>query len=300
MRFAKKHWYIAAFIVALMALALGLRLWRFATPRSNPTPPAASRSLDDAQARLETIAANSDLLTLETLGTVQYDNTAYPIPRFVYSPAGSVQNRILLVAGVHGNEPAGPEALMRFAEDLANGDAVHPGVVFDIVPILNPWGWVHRKRRNGAQQDLNRDFNSFKAPESVLIRDFYQRHAYDAIIDFHEDSHTRGFYYYRLANPDFALCRHIIDRVREAGHPIEDGRVMKIFRARDGVITSGMNSLRLARLIRQFSMTNYFRIEGSPNVFLFETPSKQPFENRVAMHRAALDALIDKVYGDHP
>lgn len=295
MRFMKRHWYIAAFVVALMALALGLRLWRHATPRSNPAPPAATRSLDEAQARLETIAANSDLLSLDILGTVQYDNTAYPIPRLAYAPEDDVHHRILLVAGVHGNEPAGPEALMRFVEDLAKGDAAYTGVAFDIVPILNPWGWVHRKRRNGAQQDLNRDFNSFKAPESRLIREFYQRHRYDAIIDFHEDSHTTGFYYYRLANPDFALCRYIIDHVREAGHPIEDGRVMKIFRARDGIITSGMNSLRLARLIRQFSMTNYFRIEGSPNVFLFETPSKQPFETRVAMHRTALDALLAKV-----
>jgi murein peptide amidase A len=295
MRLMKKHWYIAAFVVALMALALGLRLWRHATPRSNPAPPAAARSLDEAHTRLETIAANSGLLTLETLDTVHYDNTAYPIPRLAYCPEGDTRYRILLVAGVHGNEPAGPEALMRFVADLAKGDAAYPGVVFDIVPILNPWGWVHRKRRNGAQQDLNRDFNSFKARESVLIRDLYARNTYDAIIDFHEDGHTTGFYYYRLANPDFALCRHIIDRVREAGHPIEDGRVMKIFRARDGVITSGMNSLRLARLIRQFSMTNYFRIEGSPNVFLFETPSKQPFETRVAMHRAALDGLLEKV-----
>lgn len=295
MRFMKKRWYITALVVALMALALGLRLWRYTTPRSNTTPPVAARSLEEALTRLETIAASSDLLSLEILDTVHYDNTAYPIPRLAYSPEDNARYRILLVAGVHGNEPAGPEALMRFVEDLAKGDALYPGVAFDIVPILNPWGWVHRKRRNGAQQDLNRDFNSFKAPESQLIRDFYVRHSYEAIIDLHEDGHTTGFYYYRLANPDFGLCRHIIDRVREAGHPIEDGRVMKIFRARDGIITSGMWSLHLARAIRQFSMTNYFRIEGSPNVFLFETPSKQPFETRVSMHRSALEALLEKV-----
>ena len=70
------------------------------------------------------------------------------------------------------------------------------------------------------------------------------------------------------------------------------GRVSKIFQARDGVISCALWSLRLARAIRQLSMSNYCRLQGCPQSFLFETPSRLPLDTRVAMHRIALDALL--------
>jgi hypothetical protein len=214
-----------------------------------------------------------------------------PLWLLSHAPEGEPKHRVLLTGCMHGNEPASARFLLQFCETLRQPDA-YPGVAFDIVPLVNPWGWERNTRRNAEHKDLNRDFNSFKARESVLMRDLFKKSKYDLIIDFHEDSGSKGFYFYRLANPDEALCKKIIAQEKADGHSIHSGRIMTIFKARDGIITSGKWDLILARTVRQFSMTNYFRLEGCPKVFLFETPSQLPMKERMEMDRTGLDVLL--------
>ncbi len=291
----KKAILICIVCAVLLAAAGGVVYWRVSVSRSTAGKPQAARSFDALQDRMDAVAAKSDKITIHMIGDVHTDDGAWPIQMFSFTPENPVQCRVLLSAGVHGNEPAGVECLLQFAEALSQNPDRYPGITFDIVPLVNPWGWIHRRRRNADNRDLNRDFASFHARESAIMRDLRRRNAYDLMVDLHEDSHVGGFYFYRLAHPDAALCRHIIAAVRDAGHPIHNGRVSKIFRARDGVITCPLWSLRLARMARQLSMSNYFRLEGCPQAFLFETPSRLPLDTRVAMHRVALAALLERV-----
>lgn len=272
----------------------GFLTWRAAFPEKSAGAPEAHRSFDALQARMDAAAAASPAMTLRSLGTVHSSAGGWPLLMLSIAPEGPAQTRALLCAGVHGNEPAGVECLLQFAETFAEMAAQYPGMAFDIVPLVNPWGWIHRRRRNAEGRDLNRDFASFRAQESILMRELCRQNNYDLMVDLHEDSHVGGFYLYRLANPDAAQCRRIIAAVRATEHPIHTGRVSHVFLARNGVITCDLWSLRLARATRQLSMNNYFRLEGCPRVFLFETPSKQPLDKRTAMHRAALHALLDQ------
>ncbi|HEX72889.1 MAG TPA: DUF2817 domain-containing protein, partial [Candidatus Hydrogenedentes bacterium] len=247
----KKAALICICCAVLLAVAGGVVHWRISVSRNTGGKPQAARSFAARQSRMEAVAATSDSMTLQTLGEVRTGDGAWPIQMLSFTPEEPVQWRVLLSAGVHGNEPAGVECLLQFAEALSGKADVYPAIVFDIVPLVNPWGWIHRRRRNADNRDLNRDFASFHAQESAIMRDLCRRNAYDLMVDLHEDSHVAGFYFYRLAHQDAALCRRIIAAVRDAGHPIHDGRVSKIFRARDGVITCPLWSLRLARIARQ-------------------------------------------------
>lgn len=281
-------------LLAMIAVIAGAAAWYLLRIRETGGNPKQVRSLASLEGRMESLAA-SGILTLEVPGTVSYADTAYPIRMLSRHIAGGPGVNVLLTGGIHGNEPAGTEFLLQFAETLSKAPAAWPDIHFDIIPVVNPWGWVHATRRNGAGCDLNREFASFKAPESVLMQKVFKRKHYDLIVDFHEDGHVGGFYFYRLANPDEVLCRSMIESVRNTGNPVYDGRVMKIFRARDGIITSPLWSLKLARTIRQLSMSNYFRLEGCPHAFLFESPKRLPLETRVSMHGNALKVLLERL-----
>lgn len=281
----------------VVGVATGCVVWHW-SPFGGPRgAPEAIRSFDALRRRMETLAAASDGLTIRTLGEVSYDGASWPVLMLSRAPGGQVRTHALLTGGIHGNEPAGTECLLQLAEALSRDTSVYPGIAFDIIPVVNPWGWVHGRRRNGNNRDLNREFTTFKAQESVFVREVCRQTHYDMMVDLHEDSHVNGFYLYRLANPDTELCRAMAENVQAGGYPIHDGRVMKIFRARGGIINCALWSLRFARVTRQLSMSNYFRLEGCPRTFLFESPRRLEMKSRVAAHRLALEALLERAAG---
>ncbi len=288
----RKIFLTVIFMTVAVGITTGCVVWYW-TPFSGPTGPFEPiRSFEKLHTRMERLVDASDALIIRSVGEVVYSGSSWPVLMLSRQPDGPVRVRALLTGGIHGNEPAGTECLMQFLTALSQDASLYPGVEFDIIPVVNPWGWVHGRRRNGNGCDLNREFATFKAPESLLMREQFKSKKYDVMVDLHEDSDVNGFYLYRLANPDMGLCRAVIKNVQAGGYPIHDGRVMKIFRARDGIINCALWSLRLARFTRQLSMSNYFRLEGCPRAFLFESPRRLEMKSRVAAHRLALEALL--------
>ena len=286
-----------ALILSAFLIAAGVgafQVWASVTGRRYIASAEVVRRFEPLQQRMQALADGVEHITLNRLGEVNYDGSAWPVLMLSRHSESPRPFRVLLLGGVHGNEPAGTQFLMDFAEALSREASAYEGITFDIIPVMNPWGWAHGRRRNGAYIDLNRDFNSFKAQESLLLRELCKNTEYDLMVDFHEDGQVSGFYFYRLAHPDDALCRALIVRVRDAGQPVHHGRVSRIFHAEDGIINCALWSLKLARCIRQLSVSNYFRLQGTPQAFLFETPRRLPLESRVAMHREALTALLEK------
>jgi protein MpaA len=73
---------------------------------------------------------------------------------------GEGEEVILLMATIHGNEPAGTPLLQRLGEALPNrADLLHGRRVL-IVPIANPDGYAQHTRMNANGVDLNRNFAS--------------------------------------------------------------------------------------------------------------------------------------------
>lgn len=283
-------------VVVLLGAAAGFAAWWYLAPHNPGPPPKVVRDMAPLQERIENIAASSDNMTLEILGEIPSKTGMLPLALLSYKPETPEKFRVLITGGIHGNEPAGTEAVLQFADQLSRGELEYPGVAFDMVPVINPWGWIHHWRRNEDGCDLNREFNTFKAPEAIIMRDLLSRNHYDLMLDLHEDSHVPGFYIYRLANPDYESCNHIIDTVRNAGYHIHDGWASRIFPVDNGIIHCALWSLRLARALHQLSITNYCRLEGCPQSFVFETPRCLPLETRVAIHLIAVNTALEKVW----
>jgi predicted deacylase len=67
--------------------------------------------------------------------------------------------KVVLIAGMHGNEPA-PTAILRVLRD---GRSVH-GIDLWVVPAYNPDGLARGTRRNARAVDLNRNYPYHWAP----------------------------------------------------------------------------------------------------------------------------------------
>jgi len=104
--------------------------------------------------------------------------------------------RIFISAGIHGDEPCGPEALLQFLETHELSRACH----WAIAPILNPWGLKNGKRENASGIDLNRDFLQKQSEEIRAITQWWenQNQGCDLHLSLHEDWETDGLYLYEI------------------------------------------------------------------------------------------------------
>lgn len=106
--------------------------------------------------------------------------------------------RVIVTAGVHGVEPAGPAAALLFASDIMAEPWRYVGVAFSVIPLVNPFGYRTRTRGNASKLDLNRCFlDGADAPNEVLaLRPLLRREHYDLGIDLHSSRSTgeRGFF----------------------------------------------------------------------------------------------------------
>lgn len=192
---------------------------------------------------------------------------------------------IYVSAGIHGDEPAGPLAML---ELLRSGFFERPAHWL-LCPALNPSGLAAGTRENAAGIDLNRDYWLRSSPEvSAHAAWIDALKVPELFISLHEDWETTGFYFYeiRLGRDQPQRAREILDAVHpwfppQPG-PLIDGHEIRgpgwIYHAAEPDIPEGWpEAIYLAKL-------------GCPVSFTFETPSRAPLENRIAAHVAAVRA----------
>lgn len=256
------------------------------------------RDLPAFEQRLHRATDGSARFSLTSLGEVKYGSFRATVSLVSSIPSPKHKIRVFLNAVLHGNEPAGAEALVRMIEELEKNPSRHGNVSFDIVPIVNPWGWSRDIRHNRDGRDCNRDFASFRCPESLILKNFLEGKRYDLMIDLHEDPDGMGFYMYQYANPDVTVSRGIIAAVRGMKYPIEQNVNMVILKTKDGLIDAPMWGLYYMRLTRQLSMTNYLRLHNSARVYTVETPTRLEMKDRKAMHGTAVRMLLESLARD--
>jgi len=256
------------------------------------------RDISLIEDRITNAVAISEQLTLTTIGEVVYGEYRAPVWALSFTPLEEPKYEVLLTGGVHGNEPVSVEIMLQMVETLAENPQKYENIYFDIVPIVNPWGWSHDIRFNRDGRDVNRDFASFTSQEAMIIREFTAGKEYDLIVDHHEYVRGTGFFMYQLANPSQSVSRKVIKAVRDQGYPIEQDVRVIILKTEDGLIDAPMWTLRFVRLVNRLSMTNYFRLNNNDLVYLIETPTSLSWESRLTMHKIAVDILLNSLSSD--
>ncbi|MBM3149284.1 MAG: M14 family metallocarboxypeptidase, partial [Chloroflexi bacterium] len=229
----KRNWLILALGILLLVSLSCASGHEVGFPENLPV----ARDISSLESRLSSAVSSCDRLSMKTIGQISYGAYQSPVWVVSFSPA-VIKRKVLLSGGIHGNEPAGVEAMVQMVEMLAKDPEKYGNIAFDIIPVVNPWGWSHDIRFNQEGCDVNRDFATFKCQESAVIRDFVNGKRYTLIIDSHEDPDAKGFYMYQYANPDTWLSRKVINTVRNQGYPVEQDVNMIILRTEDGLINA--------------------------------------------------------------
>jgi hypothetical protein len=152
--------------------------------------------------------------------------------------ADSARIRVYLSAGIHGDEPAGPLAMLQLLEE----DRWPEDAAIWLCPCLNPSGFLLNRRENFQGIDLNRDYRHQQSEEVRAHMDWLQQQpSFDVTLCLHEDWESQGFYVYEV-NPDQrpSLAGPIIAAVARVC-PIESAVLVDNWPAENGVIRPRLN-----------------------------------------------------------
>lgn len=194
--------------------------------------------------------------------------------------------RIYFSAGIHGDEPAPPLALLALLEQ----GVFDRRAVWFLCPLLNPHGFLRRTRENPAGIDLNRDYKSRLSAEiRAHARWLEHQPPFDLAICLHEDWEAKGFYVYEL-NPQGgpSLARAMLGAVAPVC-PIEtaaviDGRPI----AEPGIIRPVADPA----LRELWPESIYLQANHCSLGYTIETPSSLPLAQRLAALAAAVTCAI--------
>ncbi len=197
--------------------------------------------------------------------------------------------RIYLSAGIHGDEPAPPLALLALLE----AEVFDERAVWFICPLLNPAGFLRATRENADGLDLNRDYKDLRSVEIRAHAAWLERQPnFDFTFCVHEDWESTGFYLYEL-NPTGRPT--LADAMIEAAAkvcPIEpatliDGRPVDA----PGIIRPVTDPL----MRETWPEAIYLRAHHTTLSYTIESPSALPLAQRIATLRAAIEAALTRL-----
>ena len=241
--------------------------------------------------RLDSLAGQGGaLLRSESTGEFVVEGRRYEIPRYVFSGPleGQSPIRLGIFAGLHGDEPSGPEALVIFLTELLRDPSCARGYELSIYPVANPTGYEDGTRHNRAGKDLNREFwRDSVEPEVRILEAELEANRFYGIISLHADDTCTGLYGYahdRLLNeallrPALAASEQILPRDQR---PMIDG-----WSAKDGVINQCFCGVLAAPPDQR----------PQPFDVIFETPALEPLDVQAQAAAVALQTILDEYRG---
>ncbi|MBD5634428.1 MAG: succinylglutamate desuccinylase/aspartoacylase family protein [Candidatus Eremiobacteraeota bacterium] len=222
----------------------------------------------------------------------------------IAAPRGAAT--VALSAGVHGDEPAAPWALLSLVRD----GLLDRAFGYRIWPCTNPTGYERGTRANAEGSDINRSFNrGGTTPESRAIVTANRDRTFALALDLHEDFEAQGFYAYEpitARGPIFA--RAIVRAMDENAFAVED--FTEGFDLGYPPEATHLRSLERGIVFPDPALERAY-FEGTPyglymlrraaeRVATFETPRRLAWDERIAMHRTAVVTALDRLRSDVP
>lgn len=189
--------------------------------------------------------------------------------------------RIYLSTGIHGDEPAGPLAVLRLIQENRWPENAE---IF-LLPCLNPVGFTLNQRENADGKDLNRDYRHTESSEVAAHIAWLKRQPdFDVTFCLHEDWESHGFYLYEL-NPEQcpSPARAMLEAVSRVC-PIDLSPIIEDRDADRGLINPSLDPATRPLWPEAFWLLQ----NKTRHSFTLEAPSDFPLATRV-------DALVTAV-----
>lgn len=202
----------------------------------------AQRSIASLLAPLNQQLATSPNLIVKAGGNFQIGDQTYQLPRYVFiGPKGGAEPICLgLFAAIHGDEPAGAYALIRFLTLLEHKPELAAGYCLFVYPVCNPTGFEDNTRHSRHDRDLNREFwRESTEPEVQFLEREIAKHALHGIISLHADDTSRGMYGFVRGT---TLSKYLLQPALDAAASILPRNLDEVidgFQARNGIIRQG-------------------------------------------------------------
>jgi protein MpaA len=225
----------------------------------------SDRSAADLGQRFHALALRSDFLVGKQL---PMQGGSF-LDRFIFEGphGGGDPIRIGLFAGIHGDERAGSEALLRLAETLVATPNMAEGYNLYFYPVCNPTGFDVGTRLSRSGKDLNREFwrDSCEPEVRLLEREIHEQR-FHGLVSLHSDDTSQGIYgFVRGA----VLTRSLLEpalRAAEKILPRNENAIIDGFPAERGIISECYEGI----------LTSPPKLENSPFEIIFETPHHAP------------------------
>ena len=247
----------------------------------------AQRSIASLLAPLDRLAVGSSSLVPKPGATFRVGGRTCELPRYLFlGPTGGDDPiRIGLFAAIHGDEPEGAYALVRFLELLEQRPELAAGYCLLVYPVCNPTGFEDGTRCSRRARDLNREFWKNSAePEVDLLQRELVRHAFHGIVSFHTDDTSDGLYGFVAGA---TLTKHLIEPALESAEavlPRNRREVIDGFNARDGIIRDSYDGVLSAPP----------KARPRPFQIILEVPQRAPEFAKEQALVVALQTLLTK------
>lgn len=244
-----------------------------------------ARSIARLLAPLDEIASHSASLVANHEARFESGGEAYVLPRYLFigPQGGDAPIRVGLFAALHGDEPEGAHAVVRFVQFLESHPEIVRGYSLSIYPVCNPTGFEDNTRHSRRKKDLNREFWKNSAePEVRLLQAEIVSRSFHGMISLHTDDTSQGFYgIVRGAT----LTRHLIEPALAAAEsflPRDERPTIDGFAARNGIILDCYQGILSAPP----------KVRPRPFEIILETPKASPAYSKECAFVAALQSIL--------
>ena len=226
---------------------------------------------------------------VHTLGHINNSIHNYPFQKIVIGQNNS--KRVLISAGIHGDEPSGIETICTLIESGKYKSYLNKWDLI-ILPCINPYGYEYNQRENQDNIDLNRMFKIKSPPLEVeLTQSIFKLSYFNLTLELHEDCDSYGYYLFQKSNKPFGiqLGYKIIESVNEV-IPINLNKKIDGNPAKDGVI----HRIKDINEMEWWPMAGYSLAMKSEHCFTLETPTNLSMHTRVKAHIKAIDKALNE------
>jgi hypothetical protein len=207
---------------------------------------------------------------------------------------------VIVTAGVHGDEPAAPWALLSLARD----GLLERDFAYRLWPCTNPSGYALQTRESAEGADINRSYGrGGTSPEARAMLTANRDRKFALNLDLHEDYEADGFYCYEPKVDAVAFAPAIVQAIDDAGLPVQDlahgyelgyPPTASHYRLERGRVIpdAEVEATFLSKLPHSIAL---LRRGATKRSLTFESPRRLPWDDRVAIHRIAVVGALEQL-----